>query len=131
VSPAEPSPAAKAGGAFGHLGKALVMMRVMQGLSQSELAARAGIRPNQVSRYETGQVLPQLEQLARLLEALEVTEVGFVLFHARVAELIANRELSRAAEDGGHAEVIELLRNVAAREVSTSRRVREVLAGLV
>ena len=47
-------------------------LRQLRGLSQAELAARAGIRSNQVSRYETGKVLPQLPQLRCLLEALEV-----------------------------------------------------------
>ena len=60
------------------------IVRVILGMSQAELAARAGIRPNQVSRYETGEVLPQLTQLGRLLGALQLDVVDFFLFFAAV-----------------------------------------------
>jgi transcriptional regulator with XRE-family HTH domain len=57
---------------FEHLGLALTVLRLYRGLSQAELAERAGIRSNQISRYETGQVLPQLQQLGRILGGLRV-----------------------------------------------------------
>jgi transcriptional regulator with XRE-family HTH domain len=119
------------GGHFDHLGKSLLMLRVLKGLSQAETAARAGIRPNQISRYETGQVLPQLEQLGRLLEALDVDEVDFVLFHARVRDLVAGMQLAAEAGAAGREEVVEVLRELAAKEVRSAGRVREVLAALV
>ena len=78
-------------GIFAHLGDTIVVLRHLRGLSQAELAARAGIRPNQISRYETGQVLPQLGQLERLLGALDVglPELLFAMAHLeRTARLL-------------------------------------------
>lgn len=60
-----------------HIGLALVVAREIRRLSQSELAEQTGIRPNQVSRYETGAVIPQLVQLERLLEGLGISYVEF------------------------------------------------------
>jgi transcriptional regulator with XRE-family HTH domain len=57
---------------FEHLGLTLTVLRLYRGLSQAELAERCGIRSNQISRYETGQVLPQLPQLDRILDGLRV-----------------------------------------------------------
>lgn len=79
------------GGMFEHLGETFVVLRLLRGLSQAELAERAGIRSNQISRYETGQVLPQLGQLERILTALEVgmPELLFAMSHLeRTARLL-------------------------------------------
>jgi len=81
---------------FDHLGDALVVLRMLRRLSQAELANRAGIRPNQVSRYETGAVQPQLNQLTRLLEALQVDLTDFVFALASVQRL--QRRLTGAAD---------------------------------
>lgn len=61
---------------FGNLGATLQVLRLLKDVSQAELARRAGIRPNQISRYETGQVFPQLGQLAKILDALEIDLFG-------------------------------------------------------
>lgn len=82
-------------GMFDRLGETFVVLRLLRGLSQAELASRAGIRPNQISRYETGQVLPQLGQLERLLDALEVglPELLFAMAHLeRTARLLEDGE---------------------------------------
>jgi len=82
-------------GMFDRLGETFVVLRLLRGLSQAELASRAGIRPNQISRYETGQVLPQLGQLERVLEALEVglPEFLFAMAHLeRTARLLEEGE---------------------------------------
>ena len=82
-------------GTFARLGDTIVVLRHLRGLSQAELAARAGMRPNQISRYETGQVLPQLGQLEKLLGALDVglPEFVFAMDHlARTARLIEGSE---------------------------------------
>jgi len=79
-------------GMFDRLGETITVLRLLRRLSQAELAERAGIRSNQISRYETGQVLPQLAQLERILTALDVgmPELLFTLEHldrtARVLE---------------------------------------------
>ena len=68
---------------FDRVGETLTVLRVLRRWSQATLAEKAGIRATQISRYETGQVLPQLPQLERLLGALEVglPEFLFVLLH--------------------------------------------------
>lgn len=80
---------------FDHLGETFVVLRLLRGLSQAELAERAGIRSNQISRYETGQVLPQLAQLERILDALDVglPELLFAMSHLeRTARLLRDSE---------------------------------------
>lgn len=133
--PEDMSVGREADGAIGrdwlaHLGVTLTIVRVIHGESQAEVAARAGIRPNQVSRYETGQVLPQLPQLARLLDALGVTEVDFLLFHAQVGELIARLRWVTKAGTAGHSEVVALVHQLEARQVRLSRQLRAVLPEL-
>lgn len=46
-------------------------------MSQYELAKRAGIRQNQISRYETGAVIPQITQLERIFDGLGIGYVEF------------------------------------------------------
>ena len=66
--------------------------RLRAGLSQAELAERAGTARSQISRYERGDVVPSLETLRRLIRACGL-ELGFRLFNADVddhdASLIA------------------------------------------
>jgi transcriptional regulator with XRE-family HTH domain len=47
--------------------------RQLRGLSQSELAERAGLQPSAVSHFETGRRSPSFDNLKGLSEALEVT----------------------------------------------------------
>ena len=42
-------------------------------LSQSELVEKTGIRQDQLSRFETGQGIPSLDELSLIAEALGVT----------------------------------------------------------
>lgn len=116
-------------GMFDRLGETFVVLRMLRGLSQADLARRAGIRPNQVSRYETGQVLPQLGQLEKLLDALEVglPEFLFAMTHLeRTARLLEQppgpptEALARQAADRYWQEVSDL-------HLRISRRVTEVV----
>ena len=116
---------------LGRFGKSLVMLRVLRGLSQAEVAQRAGIRPNQISRYETGQVLPQLEQLARLLDALGIGEVDFFLFNAQVAGLDAATATLDAAADRGSPELVAMFRELLARQIEQADRMRAVMDRLL
>lgn len=88
-------------GIFAHLGDTIVVLRHLRGLSQAELSARAGIRPNKISRYETSQVLPQIGQLDKLLRALDVglPELVFAMDHrGRTAQLLGEPERLPAEE---------------------------------
>lgn len=53
-------------------GRRLRTIREERGLSQRDLADRLRTRPPQVSRYENGSQLPNLETLAALAEILHV-----------------------------------------------------------
>lgn len=55
------------------LNKNLRRFREGQGLTQKELASRAGVHYPSISRYETGVVVPQLPSLMGLAGALEVS----------------------------------------------------------
>ena len=55
--------------------------RLRAGLTQAELAERAGTARTQISRYERGEVLPSLETLRRLVQACGL-ELGFRLYNA-------------------------------------------------
>jgi transcriptional regulator with XRE-family HTH domain len=57
-------------GMFAELGKTLRALRESKGISQAELARRAGLGKSQVSKYERGKELPQLVTLEKLLGAL-------------------------------------------------------------
>ena len=56
--------------------------RVERGMSQAELARRAGVTPSHVSLVESGKRQPSLGTLTRLSEALRV-EPGRLLVGAR------------------------------------------------
>lgn len=70
-----------------YVGHTLEVLRRMRQLSQAEFAEKADIRPNQVSRYEIGHVLPQLAQLDRLTAALGL-DVGQFFFFVRMVQRI-------------------------------------------
>lgn len=58
---------------LGHLGAAMKSRREALGLSQSELARRAGVAGQLVWRYEHGRAEPSLSLLAKVAEVLSVT----------------------------------------------------------
>lgn len=117
--------------AFAGLGTCLVMLRVQRGLTQAELAARARIRPNQVSRYETGQVYPQLPQLGRLLDALAIDLVDFFLFFSALRTWNGVLTLSESLRGGDLAEARYLIRQLAARQVRSQDAVRAGVERLI
>ena len=52
---------------------AIRFWRTERKLTQSELVEKTGIRQDQLSRYETGQGTPSIDELTRIAEALGVT----------------------------------------------------------
>lgn len=67
--------------AFEDLPRALRWLRRRRGLTQGDIARVSGVQAAMVSRYETGQAVPRLDTLGRLLEAMEVspTALGWAL----------------------------------------------------
>lgn len=59
------------------LGSRLRWLRQLRGLSQRELASRAGLTHGNVSLIEQGQVSPSVKSLTRLLDALPISLVQF------------------------------------------------------
>lgn len=64
-------------GIFDHLHRVLTLLRVERGLQQNELAARAGVARAAMSRYETGKAKPTIDNLGKILTALQVSPVDF------------------------------------------------------
>lgn len=77
---------------FRYLGTTLFVLRHLRNMSQTEFAEVVGIRPNQLSRYETGAVTPHLDQLGRLLAALEIEPYQLFLAMKQVERLAADLE---------------------------------------
>ena len=50
--------------------------RIKKGLSQEELAFRAGVNKNTIWKIETGKVSPTVETLAKIANALEIDFVA-------------------------------------------------------
>lgn len=50
-----------------------VHSRKMQGLTQAELAKRAGVPRSNITRFESGNYNPSLEMMVRIAEALGMT----------------------------------------------------------
>ena len=60
------------------LAEKLVRRRRLAGLSQAELARRAGIRPETLNRIERGRTNPDFATVRKLVIAMDATEQGHV-----------------------------------------------------
>ncbi len=58
------------------LARKVIKARRMAGLSQAELARRAGIRPETLNRIEKGKTNPDTATIAKIERALELAEGG-------------------------------------------------------
>ncbi|HMB53453.1 MAG TPA: helix-turn-helix transcriptional regulator [Thermoanaerobaculia bacterium] len=118
-------------GIFDRLGETITVLRLLRRLSQGELAERAGIRPNQISRYETGAVQPQLAQLERILEALDVgiAEFLFTMNHLdRTARLLEQSDAMPQEEELARRAVIAYWENVTDLHLRISREAMRVVS---
>lgn len=74
-------------------GRRLKAVREAHGLSQRELAKRAGITNSTISMIEQGQVSPSVQSLARVLAALPMTLAEFFsVDYAKVASVFFSKE---------------------------------------
>lgn len=58
-------------------GQKITIARKQKGISQSELAERTGILPNNLSRIETGKYSTGIDILLKIADALDM-ELGFI-----------------------------------------------------
>lgn len=95
--------------------KRLLLIRVQRGLSQVELAERAGIGENAVWRYESGETEPKGEVIARLAKELDVSTdylLGLTEYPGQYVEgplSAAEREAIAAWRRGDKYEAIEVI----------------------
>jgi transcriptional regulator with XRE-family HTH domain len=80
---------------FRNLGKALILLRELRHQSQRAVAHASGASTSQLSRYETGKILPKLETIENILDVLAIAPVD--LFY--LVALIDGWE-RRVGEDG-------------------------------
>jgi transcriptional regulator with XRE-family HTH domain len=93
------------------LGLRLLVLRRAAGLTQTQLAARLGVRQPSVSRFEAGQDLPTPEMLARLVEVLDVPTEARRELEDRIAEQrIEVRTARLLARQGARAVQLEVAR---------------------
>lgn len=82
---------------FSDLGTRIVELRNHRGWTQKELARRSGMRPSRLSTLESGSKRPNLNEFARLADALEVSLDELRLGEPRVARPAA-LDLARELE---------------------------------
>lgn len=79
------------------LGQRISAARAARGLTQDELAARVGSRGPQVSRWERGEVMPEIRYAAPLADALGTTTDALLrdedVLPPELANLFADRSL--------------------------------------
>lgn len=104
---------------FEHLGLSLMVMRELKGVSQAELARRAGIGKSQLSKYENGKELPKLDSLQKVLEALEADSLAFFYLEnslasvgSEKAELLLVTNLGPLMEDAEHQAFMLLIQDI-------------------
>jgi transcriptional regulator with XRE-family HTH domain len=74
-------------------------LRILNGLSQHDLAERIGVRSGAVSCWERGDRLPDLHRLADLARALDFSESRLaVLVSESVPDVVARREDRKKSE---------------------------------
>jgi transcriptional regulator with XRE-family HTH domain len=93
-----------AAGLSPNVGRALALVREFRGLSQAELARRAGLGKSQISKYLSGRELPKLDNLSKVLTALRI---GFLeLFY--IVRLLDQLESELGSEAGVSCEFLML-----------------------
>lgn len=118
-------------GMFDLTPRALTLLRVQKNLQQKELSERSGVGRAAISRYESGKASPSLENLGRLLQALEVGPLDFAetverLRHNEV-EAPSSRRLPRRAPEGDGAPGAYLVLDLAEFPVSDPQEIEKAV----
>lgn len=99
--------------------KQLIHLRNVKGISQEELASLMNVTRQAVSKWETGQTLPDSEKIIRLSEIFGVTTDYLLKGKESDPMDIYSQHNSKAGADMS-AEVTEILDNV--HQMSTAKR---------
>lgn len=76
--------------------RALRAVRAAKGLSQKDLAARAGYNPSYISHLESGARRPSATAISKIAEALDIPETVLLLLGASRGELLSISEKEAA-----------------------------------
>lgn len=80
-------------------GVRLKLLRELAGISQRELAKRAGMTNSSISTIEQGQVSPSVQSLARILSAIPITLSDFFSFsHESIASGTSGTQMPRVKQ---------------------------------
>jgi len=96
-------------------GRRIQELRKARGFSQEQVAERADISPNYLSRIECGRENPTLDMFIKLSNALEVEmlemfDFGHVVSHKELKEAVQN--ISKTADETTLRLVLKVLRAV-------------------
>lgn len=89
------------------IGKQIKAMRKIRGLTQKELAEKCSMADSAVRKYESGKIVPKIEMLKRIADALEMP-VGAFLPSMGLGESTGSRiKIARARQGVTQAELAE------------------------
>lgn len=84
--------------ALGELGVALMVLRIIRGWTQEELAKASGIRGSSISDYERGKMVPGLKTLQRLTAAMGYSVAALERVQSFIYSLRTESWLTEATE---------------------------------
>jgi len=102
------------------------MMRESRGMTQADLATHVGAHKQTVSRWETGDIMPPMDKLARIAQALGVESSWLVSEGDMEPQALAHALEEEAAVPPAIVEAIQKLSPIARRELLV-RLVRDLL----
>ncbi len=88
------------------LGKKILEIREVKGISQQQLATKAGLSKALITHIETGKRYPSDKALQKIIEALEITEDEIL------TEEVKNEYIKKIAEEAKTSEVIRAYRQI-------------------
>lgn len=88
------------------LGKKILEIREIKGISQQQLALKAGLSKALITHIETGKRYPSDKALQKIIEALEITEDEIL------TEEVKNEYIKKIVEEAKPSEVIRAYRQI-------------------
>ncbi len=80
--------------------RSLEAARILVGLSQADLAKRAGVASMVISRYERGVATPRIDNLYAIIDALSAMGVSFIAEDDKVLDGVVRHRLPGPAAPG-------------------------------